>query len=134
MPLYDFACPACGARGETVVPLSEYDPAGLPCPECGALAKRCVAVVGIDGPTDTRPLVVEHAGEVFTTKSQLNRYLRDNPEIQMRSPSDSTYRAMVDRTREKCERSARKLGYRDREHRIASERADRKRRRELESR
>lgn len=133
MPLYLYRC-ECGSAGETIVPLRDYRPEGLPCPECGALAKRLVTGAAIDGPTDTRPLVIEQIGKTFTTKRQLDAYLRDNPDVVMRSGSDSTFRAFTDRAREKCERSAKKLGYRDLDHRRQSERREMGRRRDLERR
>jgi putative FmdB family regulatory protein len=36
MPLYDFACRACGARFEARASVD----ASLPCPQCGAVAER----------------------------------------------------------------------------------------------
>mgnify|MGYP001431439337 CR=1 FL=1 len=41
MPLYDFACPACGARFED---MAASDETARPCPDCGSPAKRTLSV------------------------------------------------------------------------------------------
>lgn len=41
MPLYDFACPDCGARFEDLAGLDEPV---RPCPDCGRPAKRLLSV------------------------------------------------------------------------------------------
>lgn len=41
MPLYDFACPACGATFEELAGLDE---ATRPCPNCGRQATRLVSI------------------------------------------------------------------------------------------
>lgn len=125
MPLYDYDCDSCGSFGETAVPLRDYDPKGVPCPECGCLARRRVPAVPVVGPMPSKPLVVNQISREFTSAAEVRQYERENPGVQIQSATSDSWRAHKDRAREATEVAARRDGFRDRDHRMASMRKGR---------
>lgn len=117
MPLYDYYCAACDVHDETFVALADYDPNGLPCPDCGAQAKRGVPAVLTVGPMPSKPLTIKQIGRSFESNGELRRYKAEHPEARFVEPSSREWRTHVDKTREKCEASAKRHGFRDHEAR-----------------
>jgi putative FmdB family regulatory protein len=117
MPLYDYHCSACDVSDEVFVPLADYDPKGVPCPDCGALAKRGVPAVLTVGPMPSKPLTIKQIGRSFESNGELRRYKSEHPEARFVEPNSSEWRNHVDATRAKCEATAKKHGFRDHDHR-----------------
>ncbi len=81
MPLYDARCPDHG-RQEVFQTLAQFQE-GLKCPICEKEMLRIVSPVTQCGPSEDRPLNIKQIGKSFTTKTQLNEYLKENPECAM---------------------------------------------------
>lgn len=131
MPLYAFECGVCGAAGEALVLLRDYRPDGLDCPECGGAARRLVTGAHLDGPTDTKPLVVGQINRSFTSKKALDTFLKDRPDVEMHGKNDRSWRDFVDRERSGLETSAKAAGFRDWRHQQGEVNREARRRRDL---
>lgn len=111
MPLRDLFC-ECGWWEDDVV----IDNADLPaarCPECGSGVRRRVGVPNIGGVA-----LVTTFGRGATTEKEANAQAAGEVVLE-----GSAKQAYVDRVRERGEKAAREMGYRDLEHRRADCRA-----------
>lgn len=132
MPVYIAECNACGWFDDNVfVSLANYDPAGIPCRECGAMARRVIAPVMTVGIKPSQPLVVEQIGETFETNADLRRWERENPGKEIVSAADPKWTNFKDKVRAKAERRARQVGYKDLDERLRLQKKETQRRKEL---
>lgn len=130
MPLYDYACDACGHRDLDVsLTLAEHE-SGHRC-MCGLYMHTIISPTAIVGPTDTRPMRIGGAGLEFTTKRELDSYLDKNPGHHPVSNTDSWMQRHRDGVRERVDTLAKNQGYRDWEHRQDSLRRENKKKRDL---
>lgn len=65
------------------------------------------------GPSDDHPLVIEQIGRTFTSKSQVDKYFKENPSRAIVEKNDSNFIAHRDRARERAEAKAKSIGFQD---------------------
>lgn len=113
MPVYDMRCPTgCGTFEDVVCRMAERH--NQTCPECGEILAIVPSIGhgGVVGFTETRPLEIKQIGQTFTSNEQLKRYEREN-NVELHSSSSNYWQDYKARVREKCERTAKKQGFRD---------------------
>ena len=113
MPLYDARCPDHG-RQEVFQTLAQFQE-GLKCPICEKEMLRIVSPVTQCGPSEDRPLNIKQIGKSFTTKGQLNEYLKANPECAMVSSSSSQWKDLKHSARDGADAHYKQQGYRDKD-------------------
>ena len=115
MPYYDFKCPkGCGYYPDVYVPLKEHGT--TTCPSCSAVLETVISEVALIGPMPSKPLVVSHIGKTFESNSEFNEYQRKNPGWDILSPDSNAWKDHRDAAQEKAERTAKRQGYNDLEH------------------
>jgi len=128
MPLYDVHCDTHGYFKDIFARLSDIDT--LVCKVCGKPVRRVISPIMMVGYTESKPLKLDQVGRTFTSNDQWRNYLKANPNAQVLSANSKEWRDHHDTVRAKCDRTAKKMGYNDHEHRSAQ----RKRERELKAR
>jgi hypothetical protein len=114
MPLYDVRCTrGCGYFNDVFCLLADVDQ--MICPECSAPVVRLISPVRTIGPTFSNPMTVNQIGRTFTSKSDWDAYQRDNPGTEVLSANSKAWQDHVDAVRNKADRKAKTLGYRDRQ-------------------
>ena len=114
MPLYDVRCTAgCGYFDDVFCPLAALD--DLRCSKCNHPVKILMSPVRTIGPTFSKPLEIKQIGRTFHSQSEFRQYQRENPDVEILSPSSSKWQKHRDTAREKVEASAKKRGFNDSE-------------------
>ena len=114
MPLYDVKCTAgCGYFNDVFCLLADVDE--MICPECHKPVVRLISPVTTIGPTFSNPMVVDQIGKTFDSKSEWDKYQRENPGTQVLSANSRAWRDHVDMVKNKADKKARAMGYHDRE-------------------
>jgi len=114
MPLYDVRCTqGCGYFNDVFCLLADAEK--MICPECNKPVVRLVRPVRTVGPTFSNPLRINQIGRSFTSKSEWDQYQRDNPDVEILSPSSKGWQDHVDAVKNKADRKARSMGYHDRQ-------------------
>lgn len=118
MPTYDFVCDACGFEDVVFMRISERDEE-VECPECLALMRRKVSAPALHGAIWDKKI---RFGDdlVFETNQQARDWQKANPNAHPVSRTSSWWRNHKDRSRERAESTARKMGFRDFEDRKRS--------------
>jgi putative FmdB family regulatory protein len=124
MPLYDVHCEDHGYFRDIFAKLSEVDT--LVCKICGKPVRRVVSPVMTVGYTESKPLKLDQVGRTFTSNDQWRTYLKANPTAQVLSANSKDWRDHRDTVRSKCDRTAKKMGYNDHEHRVTHGKRERK--------
>ena len=109
MPLFDYECEACGTYVEDH--LAPERP--TVCEACGAethVPPQLTSTVGIIWANqEANPQL----GVTFESNAQKREFFKKNPGIREMSKGSPDERRFADRTRERAERKARRLGYVD---------------------
>ena len=117
MPLYEGECPQCPDRFEDIMPVREYEEKGLICPECGAKSRNVLSPTPTVGPMPSKPMRIDQIGRTFSSQAEMRRYFKQHPDRVVVDPKDSAFRDHRDLAREKADKKAKFLGFRDFEDR-----------------
>ena len=114
MPMYDVKCTAgCGYFEDVFALLADSD--DLRCSECNHPVTILISPVRTIGPTFSKPLEIKQIGRTFHSQSDFRQYQRENPDVEILSPSSSKWQKHRDMARDKVEASAKKRGFNDSE-------------------
>jgi hypothetical protein len=109
-------CGQCGLELEKRCSIANR--ANQTCPECeDSLLTPLISGARTIGITHSKPVVSEQLGRTFETNSQLRAYEKQNGGEWV-DKNDSYVVRMKDRARNACDVTARRLGYRDHDHRV----------------
>lgn len=117
MPLFDYACEACGHVEEDFLAGSgENPPENIECPVCSApmtLALGLSHLIGIVWSGRNSPQTSRHAGITFQTNAEKREWQKEHPEIHEFAAGSPDDRRIHDQIRSKAEKLARRQGFRD---------------------
>lgn len=117
MPLYEGECREGCGRFEDILKVHEYETDGLVCPECGIGARTIIAATPTLGPMPSKPRVIEQIGRSFSSAAEERKYFERRPDRQIVGPNDATFTRHRDLAREKADKKAKTLGFRDHDDR-----------------
>jgi len=124
MPLYEGECRHGCGRFEEVMKLYEYESDGLLCPECGLHARTIICATPTIGPMPSKPRVIDQIGQSFTSRGEERAYFEKHPDRKVVAPNDPAFINHRDQAREKADKKAKTLGYRDHDDRTQKVKAD----------
>ncbi len=131
MPTYNGRCAQHG-EFEDLMKISHYiEQDGLFCPECGEKAATIISAVPVIGAMPSKPIVIDQIGQTFTSEAEKRAYFAKRPDRTLVDPNDSAFINHKDLARERAEKKAKQMGFRDVEDRRTRKKRELKRRREI---
>jgi putative FmdB family regulatory protein len=128
MPLFDYACRACGhVEEDEYVPQGAPVPDVLPCPVCSSLMRRGLGdfhLHGILWSGRNGPQASAQMGTTFNSNAEKREFLAGHPEVYELDRGSPDERRFADRTRERAEAAAKRQGFDGLEHRTRVLRAE----------
>tara|TARA_R110002020_G_scaffold255665_5_gene469426 strand:+ start:1094 stop:1519 length:426 start_codon:yes stop_codon:yes gene_type:complete len=129
--LYEGECRHGCGRFEDVLKLAEYEADGLLCPECGLQARTIINATLTVGPMPSKPRVIEQIGQSFTSRAEERAYFAKRPDRRVVGADDSAFINHRDQAREKADKKAKLMGYRDHDDRTQKVKADNAKRKKI---
>lgn len=120
MPTYDMRCKTCGFEDEMFLFLHEYE-AGVCCPDCDSQMAQRIGVVATIGAMPSKPITVGGADISFTSNGSLRQWQNENPDVRMLSTDSMDWKNQRYQIRERAERQAKKMGWRDFDQKTGAE-------------
>ena len=120
MPQYTYRCATCEFYEERSVRIAERH--DQRCTECECLLEKVITgeVAFLGALWDKKINFQSQLGKSFSTNQELRDYEKANPDARVMSKSDPEYRQLYDKARNASDVTAKKLGYRDQDHRVQS--------------
>jgi putative FmdB family regulatory protein len=123
MPIYTMRCTEHGIYDDVFSSMDDRHTKA--CPECGEYLLIVPTPVAITGYTSSKPLEIGQIGKRFETNEEFRQYQRDNPDAKILSATER--RDHYDSVRNKVEATAKRQGFRSREHKTAVAKENKKR-------
>lgn len=126
MPFYDYKCEICGEIEEEVfMSITQHDEPHY-CEMCGAVMRTIIQPVPTVGPMPSKPLDLStQTGRVFHSNAELREWQRETGK-ELVSADSLSWKRERERIREGAERSAKRAGYDDLEHRRRERKKEKK--------
>ena len=131
MPSYAGRCEKHGEFYE-IMKVSQYLSDGLNCPICEEPARVIIRKApGVLGPLPTKRRNIEQIGQSFGSRAEEKAYFARHPDRVIVDKNDSVFINHRDLAREKAEKAAKRMGYRDVDDRKAKARAEKDHKRRI---
>lgn len=113
MPSYTGRCEAHGEFDE-ILKVSQYLLDGLKCPICHEAVRVIIRKApGVIGPMPSKRLDIDQIGQSFGSRAEEKAYFARHPNRAIVAKNDAAFVNHRDLAREKAEKAARRMGYRD---------------------
>lgn len=133
MPSYTGRCAQHG-EFDDYMKVSQFLSDGLKCPNCGEESRVVIRKApGILGPLPTKRLDIDQIGQSFGSVAEQKAYFARHPDRAIVSKDDSEFVRHRDMAREKADKAAKRMGFRDFDDRKAYAKKDKAQKRRIAS-